>query len=210
MRLIQIFAKIIKLVFLKADLCSAGIITWFKFIINGVDFKRNFVAKGVPVVNVNLKGKLSIGESFVLHSGNYNMIGRQQPCYFIVGPGASLTIGNNVGISCTAIICQNCITIGNDVKIGGNVVIYDTDFHSLIAAHRNATPENKSTLKTKPVVIQDGAFIGAHSTILKGVNIGKNAIVGAGAVVSKDIPDNEIWAGNPARFVKKIESSFNY
>lgn len=204
MHLLRVTTKIAKLVFLKTDLFLAGIITWFKFVINGVDFKRNFVAKGVPIVNVNLKGTFSIGENFVLHSGNYNMIGRQQPCYFIVGQGAFLNIGDNVGISCTAIVCQNRITIGNNVKIGGNVVIYDTDFHSLVGEHRNAIPENKSTLKTKPVFIQDGAFIGAHSIILKGVTIGKNAIVGAGSVVSKDIPENQIWAGNPAKFIKSV------
>lgn len=204
MRSLQIFAKVIKLVFLKADLFLARIFTRFKFMINGVDFKKSFVAKGVPVVNINLKGKFSIGENFVLHSGNYNLIGRQQPCYFIVGADAILTIANNVGISCTAIVCHNRISIGNNVKIGGNVCIYDTDFHSLIEDHRNAIPENKSTIKTKPVVIQDGVFIGAHSIILKGVTIGEKAIIGAGSVVSKDIPANQIWAGNPAKFIKDI------
>lgn len=58
---------------------------------------------------------------------------------------------------------------------------------------------------TKPVTIKENAFIGAHSTILKGVTIGKNSIIGACSVVTKNVPDNEIWAGNPAKFVKKIE-----
>lgn len=57
-------------------------------------------------------------------------------------------------------------------------------------------------LKTKPVLLKRGCFIGANSIILKGCTIGENSIVGAGSVVSKDIPDNEIWAGNPARFIK--------
>lgn len=56
---------------------------------------------------------------------------------------------------------------------------------------------------TKPVSIGNGAFIGAHSIILKGVSIGEKSIVGAGSVVTKGIPDGEVWAGNPAQFIRK-------
>jgi acetyltransferase-like isoleucine patch superfamily enzyme len=59
---------------------------------------------------------------------------------------------------------------------------------------------------TKPVVIRDGAFIGAHTIVLKGVTIGERSVVGAGSVVTKDIPDGEIWAGNPARFIRKLDA----
>ena len=59
--------------------------------------------------------------------------------------------------------------------------------------------------KKAPVIINDNVFIGAHSTILKGVTVGENSIVGACSVVSRDIPKNEIWAGNPARFIRKID-----
>ena len=58
---------------------------------------------------------------------------------------------------------------------------------------------------TIPVVIKDGAFIGAHCIILKGVSIGEKSVVGAGSVVTKSIPDGEIWAGNPAKFIRRIE-----
>ena len=60
---------------------------------------------------------------------------------------------------------------------------------------------------TKPVLIRQGAFIGAHSIILKGVTIGRHSVIGAGSVVTHDVPDNEIWAGNPAVFVKRIGDS---
>lgn len=60
-------------------------------------------------------------------------------------------------------------------------------------------------VKHATVVIKDGAFIGAHTIVLKGVTIGERSIVGAGSVVSRSIPDYEIWAGNPAKFIKKVE-----
>ena len=59
-------------------------------------------------------------------------------------------------------------------------------------------------IKTKPILIKEGAFIGAQSIILKGVTIGKHSVVGAGSVVTKDIPDGEIWGGNPAVFIRKV------
>lgn len=199
----RILFKIIKTIKHTVSYFFTWIITWCLFKLNGVKFKK-FVAKGYPVISVNLKGSFNIGNNLMLNSGKYaNMIGRQQQCYFIVGPNAILTIGDNVGISSTAIICYNKISIGNNVKVGGNVVIYDNDFHSLNSAHRNSIPEDFSQVISKPVIIKDNVFIGAHVTILKGVTIGENAIIGAGAVVSKNIPGNEIWGGNPAKYIGK-------
>ncbi|MCE6991386.1 acyltransferase [Dyadobacter sp. CY323] len=133
-----------------------------------------------------------------------NPIGCAQPCIFFVDRGASLIIGDHVGISQTALICHIGITIGDYVKIGGGVCIYDTDFHSLDPElRRNPALDFKQKIK-KPIIIKDNAFIGAHSTILKGVTIGKNSVIGSGSMVTKSIPDNEIWAGNPAKFVRKI------
>jgi len=134
-----------------------------------------------------------------------NPIGRPQACTFFVDKGASLIIGNNVGMSSVAIISHKSIIIGDHVKIGGGVCIYDTDFHSLNPQNRSDNMLDKMDTLKKEVIIRKNAFIGAHSTILKGVEIGENAIVGACSVVTKNIPKNEIWAGNPARFIKEIK-----
>ena len=202
----MIFVYINKLTGLIRDKISdvvGWIVTYLKFKLNRVNFKNDFKAHGFPIVKVSLNGKCTIGNNLEFYSDQrQNIIGRQQKCMFIVWPNAELIIGNNVGISSTAIICQEQIVIEDNVKIGGNVVIYDTDFHSLSASERNAIPESFDNRKTKPVCICFGAFIGSHSTILKGVRVGVNSIVGAGSVVTKDIPDNEIWAGNPAVFIK--------
>lgn len=86
---------------------------------------------------------------------------------------------------------------------GGGVKLYDTDFHSISYEERIQKPD--PGIKSKPILIKEGAFIGAHSIILKGVTVGRHSVIGAGSVVTKDIPDNEVWAGNPARFIRKLE-----
>lgn len=118
--------------------------------------------------------------------------------------GAVLKIGNNVGISHTAISAIECIEIEDNVLIGSNCMIADTDFHPLDADIRRENPNDLSATKSAPIKIENDVFIGARSIILKGVTIGEGAVVGAGSVVTKDIPAGEIWAGNPAKFIKKI------
>lgn len=165
---------------------------------------KSFQTHGIPHISVSNNGKIIIGDSFRMNNSfAANIIGRQQPCIFIVS-GGSLFIGDNVGLSSTAIICYNSITIGNNVRIGGNTVIYDSDFHPLQVNERIAYPEIKSNVRTFPVTIGNNVFIGGHSTILKGVNIGDNSVIGACSVVTKSVPSNEIWAGNPASFIKRL------
>ena len=119
--------------------------------------------------------------------------------------GGTLSIGDNVGISNSTICCANKITICDNVNVGGGCKIFDTDFHSVPYAQRKATPD--STIKTKPVWIGEGAWLGGYVTVLKGVTIGERSVIGAGSVVTKDIPPDEVWAGNPARFIKKIDQA---
>lgn len=184
---------------------TAYIITRFLFSIHSVKISKGLQTSGIPVVNVHHNSSFYIGLNFRLNN-NYagNLIGRQQPCIFIVKPQAKLEIGNNVGMSSTAIICWNQISIGNNVRIGGNTVIYDTDFHSLDPIDRTNSNEDLSKVSTSPVCIGDNVFIGAHVTILKGVMIGENSIIGACSVVTKSIPPNEIWGGNPAKLIRKV------
>jgi acetyltransferase-like isoleucine patch superfamily enzyme len=176
--------------------------TRFWFRANGVRLGKDLLSNGLPELELSLSGNLTIGEGVELQNGvHYNMIGRQQKCFFVVGKGASLTVGDHVGLSGTAIVCHERITIGNHVQIGMNCVIYDTDFHDLDHRKRALIPEDYSGVVTKPVTIGNGVFIGAHATILKGVTIGDKAIVGACSVVAKSVPAGEIWAGNPARYI---------
>jgi len=207
MSLGSILYRSVKAVYTSIHGSYTGIVS--RIILNGnqVQYGKGLVSKGIPKVDVWRGGKMIIGENFSMNNGNnYNRIGRQQPCFFTVRSGAVLTIGNNTGFSGTAIVCSNSVNIGNNVKIGGNTVIYDTDFHSLDKLTRADKSQDAANTKTAPVIIGNDVFIGAHSTILKGVTIGDAAIIGAGSVVAKSIPAHEIWAGNPARFIKKIDN----
>lgn len=171
------------------------------FLGNNIDFS-NFHSKGIPFVSVARGGKCKFGKNLSMNNGtNGNPIGCFQRCTFFVDRGAELVIGDYLGISQAAIICHLKITIGDHVKIGGGVCIYDTDFHSLDPTIRSSEADMLHKVK-KPVIIGNNAFIGAHSLILKGVTIGENAIIGAGSVVTKSIPANQIWGGNPAKFIK--------
>ncbi len=164
----------------------------------------SFHTNGIPYVMVARGGKLFIGKDFAMNNGiKGNPIGCYERCTFFVDRNAVLTIGDNVGMSQAALICHKNITIGNDVKIGGGVCIYDTDFHSLDPEIRRSNEDLKHRTE-KPVAICDNVFIGAKAIILKGVTIGENSIIGAGSVVTKSVPANQIWAGNPAKFIRNI------
>lgn len=177
--------------------------TWVLLKGNHVKYMK-LKTNGVPYIMVARGGKFVIGNNFVMNNGiKGNPIGSYRRCTFFVDRNAELIIGNNVGISQAALISHKSIRIGNNVKIGGGVCIYDTDFHSLDPEVRKSKDDMKNRAE-KPVLIKDNAFIGAHSIILKGVTIGENSIIGAGSVVTKSVPDNQIWAGNPAKFIRNI------
>jgi acetyltransferase-like isoleucine patch superfamily enzyme len=174
-----------------------------KFYLNGAELKSPAHVNGRIIVNVTRKGRMKIGRGVRINSGErFNIIGRPQKTVFWVS--GELEIGDHVGLSATAIICKHKIVIGSGTKIGGNTVIYDTDFHSLNWEVRRDSIRDSAEARSKPVSIGSDVFIGAHSTILKGVHIGDRSIIGAGSVISHDIPSDEIWAGNPAIFIRSL------
>lgn len=177
-------------------------ITFMILYSNGIKFS-SFYSQGIPKVNVGLGGKCTIGQNFKINNReSANPIGRFHACSIIIGKEGNLIIGKNVGMSSTAIVCHHNIEIGDNVNIGGNVAIYDTDFHSLASDKRIDKKTDRLETKKAPIKISNNVFIGAHSTILKGVCIGENAIIGACSLVSKNVPKNEIWGGNPAKFIR--------
>lgn len=180
-------------------------LTYVLMKVNLVELGSGFKSKGIPKLIIHRNGRLLIGNNFKINNTvSSNLIGRSYQCLFRINKEASLKIGDNVGISGVTIVCHKEIIISDNVKIGGNTCIYDTDFHSLNADDRTGREKDSTNTKKKKVFIGKNVFIGAHVTILKGVSIGKNSIIGACSLVSKNVPENEIWAGNPAKFIKKI------
>lgn len=155
-------------------------------------------------VNFQVLGKIIIKDGVTINSGNkFNPIGSGFVTNIIVKNNAKLYIGNSVGISNSTIFCTKSIEIHDCVKIGGGCRIWDTYHHSNDANDRLAIPEKKPV--SGNVVLNKGCWLGADVLILPNVEIGENSVVGAASVVTKSIPSNEIWAGNPARFVRKCK-----
>jgi maltose O-acetyltransferase len=114
--------------------------------------------------------------------------------------GKHTYLGDHVFMNymCT-ILDNNEVRIGNHVMIGPAVQIY-TAAHDL-----NAEARNQGWEVAKPIEIEDNVWIGGGAIILPGVRIGKNSVVGAGAVVTRNVPANTVVAGNPARVIREIE-----
>ena len=114
-------------------------------------------------------------------------------CSLYIGENAKLTLAGHgyMNYNCT-LVCMDSIYIGNGVIISENVVIRDSDIHSL-----------EGFVNHKPIRIEDKVWIGTNAIILKGVTIGKGAVVAAGSVVTKDVPPNSLVGGNPARIIKE-------
>ena len=108
---------------------------------------------------------------------------------------SKIVIGAGCGFSGVVIGCFKEITIGNNVRVGVNCLITDSDWQ--LDDNRVSVP--------KPIKIENNVWIGTDVIILKGVSIGKNTIIGAGSVVTKDIPANVIACGNPCKVIKDIE-----
>ena len=111
-------------------------------------------------------------------------------------------IGKNCKISSHTFICEG-VTVQDNVFIGHNVTFINDKYPR--ATRADGSLQTEEDWSVVPTLVESGASIGSSVSILCGVTIGAGAMVGAGSVVTKDIPPGEIWAGNPARFVRKAD-----
>lgn len=137
-------------------------------------------------------------------------------------PEGEVIFGDRVSFGASKIICRTKVEFGSDIYVAWGCTFYDHDSHSIdfkerikdrareLAALQNNLPnkvitKNWDVVNTKPIYIKNHAWIGMNAIILKGVTIGEGAIVGAGSVVTKDVPDWTIVGGNPAKVIKEID-----
>jgi acetyltransferase-like isoleucine patch superfamily enzyme len=146
-----------------------------------------------------------------MHVGDDTCIRDGARLEVVTGPATTWTprlhIGNRVNIEQGVhIICQCSVTIEDDVSITPYCVIVDTD-HPFDPPDRGGKIGERLPNRETHVHIGTGSFIGAHSVILPNVRIGRYCVIGAGSVVTRDLPDYSVAAGNPARIIKRFDPS---
>jgi acetyltransferase-like isoleucine patch superfamily enzyme len=171
-------------------------------------------SSNISGLNISVRNPIE-GKKYIEIGGNSQISGS---FIFEIEQG-KITIGSRTFIGGGTFICIDEIQIGNDVMFSWGCTVTDNNSHSHIWSERKndvlewkkGLDENKigvykdwSNVKKRKIKIKDKAWIGFNSIILKGVTIGEGAIVGAGSVVTKDVPDWTIVAGNPAKIIREI------
>ena len=174
----------------------------------GVKLGTGLKLRGLPCI-LRRQGSIDIGDSVTVNSSFLsNLTGINHRTIIVTRlPEAKIIIGNNVGISGATIYARDSITIGNNVLIGANAKIIDSDFHPMDIQARNA--DDKSQITNRPVVIEDDCFLGTDCIILKGTHLGRGCIVGAGAVVSGTFAPGSVIVGNPGKAIKTLLTEEN-
>lgn len=179
---------------IKRSWLSAHYTCWGRFVAKcmGVELGRGVKFHGPISIDRFKYSRIVIGDGVIFNSHRaFNPRGCQ-PCILQTATDcAQIEIGAGSGLSGVSIVAWQSVKIGQNVMIGTGTVIGDTDDH----------PERLGT-KTVPVEIGNNVFIGMHTLVLKGVTIGDNAVIGAGSVVTQDIPANCVAAGVPCRVIR--------
>ena len=165
----------------------------------GIEVGKNVKICGNILVSRFQNSTIKIGMNCkFISSSMSNFRGINHRCIIHTGDeGAVIEIGDNCGFSGVSIVANKLIKISNNVMVGANTIIGDRDDH----------PDRLHT-EPSPIIIDEGVFIGMNCIVMKGVHIGANSIIGAGSIVTKDIPENVVAVGNPCKVVKEINKKY--
>ena len=207
--MIRTFKKILRIPFFLNKLFFIKY-NKFLFKINEIKFGKNMQVHGHIYLKIRSFSNIKIGNHFTFTSGcGINPLCRNIKGQLFVAENATLLIGDNVGISSSCLWVKNKLSIGNNVFIGGDCIIMDTDAHNLdylVRRDRNINEKGLTqdviTAKSSPITIGDDVLIGTRCIILKGVSIGSRTVIGSGSVVTKSIPNDCIAAGNPCKIIR--------
>ncbi len=197
--MIEIFFYDIHRAFLKMKQVYYKMVNYFLAQIHFVMIGKNCQFYGITLWNKLPQSEIIIGDKCIFNSSHSsNRIGVYTPCMFsTLTANGKIEIGNTCGFSGTVVASALRIKLGNNVRCGANTLITDSDWHwDDYRAGQNA-----------PVIIDDNVWLGYGVKILKGVHNGKNSLIGAGSIVTKDIPANVIAAGIPCRIIRTMDEN---
>lgn len=184
---------------------------WWQIIVplqlraQGVELGKDVRFYGMPIVDMAKGSRIRIGDRVVLCSDSrFTALGVNHPVLLrTLRTRAEIVIGNDCGISGGSICAALRVELGNECLLGANVTMADTNFHAL---NPNGRRFNSSTLdiSAEPIIIEDNVFIGTGTILLKGLRVGRNSVIGASSVVTKDVPPDVIVAGSPVRILRGL------
>ena len=165
--------------------------------VHGVSYGKKL--RGNPCIIRN-RGKIELGNSVFLNSYPDGELFRTGLSAFF--HSSIIRIGDNCSLNGTMIYSRKAVTIGDNCMFGPGVVILDNDSHNT-----STDPElrRRGKIGESPVIIGNNVWVGMRSIIMKGVHIGNNSIIAAGSIVTKSVPSDSLYGGNPAAFIKKLE-----
>ncbi len=173
------------------------------FAVNGIAWGRGWRLFGAPIVQKYRGSLMQFGDGLSLRSATRaNPMAPNHPVVLAtLRPDAVLSAGARFAMTGGCLCAAELVQIGDDVVVGANAIIVDTDFHPLEAGQRLVAGNDGMCA---PTIIEDGVFVGMNAMILKGSRIGRCSVIGAGSVVSGEIPAGVVAAGNPARVIREL------
>lgn len=174
------------------------------FFMNRIPWGRGWAFFGLPIIQKHWHSTIRFGDGLQMRSSIWSVpLGVNHPVMVCTArENAILEVGENFRMSGGSITVTELITIGNNVVVGANTAIMDSDFHP---SHPDERLQYPNRGQSTPVTIGDNVFIGANSFILRGVTIGSGSVIGTGSVVTTDVKPGTIVFGNPARTVGSIK-----
>jgi len=189
--------------FLVLD-CVLSKVLYPLILLRSKGFKKEgkLILKGLPKIVTKNGGVIKIKDNVTLNSRKlqYHVNMHSSVKLIVVKPGAKLEIGANTRINGACIHASEKIVIGDNCLIAANTQIFDNSGHE--ACISGVEERIHTSGSSAPIVIGDNVWIGINCIVLPGVSIGNDSVIGAGSVVTKDIPGNVLVAGNPAKIIK--------
>jgi acetyltransferase-like isoleucine patch superfamily enzyme len=195
------FYSLIDICMIKLDMVFSTFRSCLSLSLQGCRPGRGFKTSGKCSFKARNSGSIRFSSNVTLLSAwRTNRVGLSTPVLIQTFGDGKIDFGENFGGSGVVISSRSHVKIGKNVNLGGNVRIYDHDFHALdFEKRRLPFKEQEKFVRTSPIHIGDDVFVGASAMILKGVKIGPRTIIAAGSVVFRgDYPADVILAGNPA------------